>query len=696
MENEICNIGENKENKNITETLIKKIINNSKKDEEQQLKREWDEYFNYDFLVKSINNGIDINNLGKYSVELEARNQLMEGIDLKMSNQITFSFKFKEENILSDNEDYENNINFDNMKFTEGNDDDSINQEKFNNNLSDSLIEEISKKFISDIINSIPKDNCQKQENKKRIKNYIPNGSVEIQKDNLNLELDKKYLNTIKLEISFSIIKKKIEDMNNNYYLNELKKKDKIIHELSEKNKKLQNSNNILSDENKKLLELVNIFKMMSDIDKKNISTSDIKDIESPISKINESPIKLDEPFYKNIEKNNSKINNSNSNNNIKIKQKKVQTPKKEIKEKINSSNATSKIYNSSNYNNSRHNTNNNLNNYSNYNNNNSNNSNYKGKNLKNSKNKIDTLTNDYSNSYLFQGVKSYITIETPNQNILNRNKNIYQQKPQNNIQKKIPLNNNQKSNIINNTKKKNPYLNLKYNKSNLYGYSDLYNKNNIYDNNENESLEDIENRLKEYANEKLIDKENQNNNIENKGNLNLYEQDLNEDYNYDNDNENEEYNKNYIPIIEKESNDFSPEKNPLKSSNESNNSNNYNNDYSGLINRLNNYKNELNNENYDKNILNQNLPCQITNNNKIKYNQILKEKKGETNNDTATFTSVKKTKKNLKSISSNINKDNNKNEEYYNNEDIQYIPFQMMEKEKLYKNIVISQYGKV
>ena len=38
-------------------------------------------------------NGIDINNLGKYSVELEARNQLMEGIDLKMSNQITFSFK---------------------------------------------------------------------------------------------------------------------------------------------------------------------------------------------------------------------------------------------------------------------------------------------------------------------------------------------------------------------------------------------------------------------------------------------------------------------------------------------------------------------------------------------------------------------------------------------------------------------------
>ena len=209
MENEICNIGENKENKNITETLIKKIINNSKKDEEQQLKREWDEYFNYDFLVKSINNGIDINNLGKYSVELEARNQLMEGIDLKMSNQITFSFKFKEENILSDNEDYENNINFDNMKFTEGNDDDSINQEKFNNNLSDSLIEEISKKFISDIINSINKDNCQKPENKKRIKNYIPNGSVEIQKDNLNLELDKKYLNTIKLEISFSIIKKK-------------------------------------------------------------------------------------------------------------------------------------------------------------------------------------------------------------------------------------------------------------------------------------------------------------------------------------------------------------------------------------------------------------------------------------------------------------------------------------------------------
>ena len=227
MENEICNIGENKENKNITETLIKKIINNSKKDEEQQLKREWDEYFNYDFLVKSINNGIDINNLGKYSVELEARNQLMEGIDLKMSNQITFSFKFKEENILSDNEDYENNINFDNMKFTEGNDDDSINQEKFNNNLSDSLIEEISKKFISDIINSINKDNCQKPENKKRIKNYIPNGSVEIQKDNLNLELDKKYLNTIKLEISFSIIKKKIEDMNNNYYLNELKKKTK-------------------------------------------------------------------------------------------------------------------------------------------------------------------------------------------------------------------------------------------------------------------------------------------------------------------------------------------------------------------------------------------------------------------------------------------------------------------------------------
>ena len=209
MENEICNIGENKENKNITETLIKKIINNSKKDEEQQLKREWDEYFNYDFLVKSINNGIDINNLGKYSVELEARNQLMEGIDLKMSNQITFSFKFKEENILSDNEDYENNINFDNMKFTEGNDDDSINQEKFNNNLSDSLIEEISKKFISDIINSINKDNCQKPENKKRIKNYIPNAILKIQKDNLNLELDKKYLNTIKLEISFSIIKKK-------------------------------------------------------------------------------------------------------------------------------------------------------------------------------------------------------------------------------------------------------------------------------------------------------------------------------------------------------------------------------------------------------------------------------------------------------------------------------------------------------
>ena len=123
-------------------------------------------------------------------------------------------------------------------------------------------------------------------------------------------------------------------------------------------------------------------------------------------------------------------------------------------------------------------------------------------------------------------------------------------------------------------------------------------------------------------------------------------------------------------------------------------------------MNRLNNYKNDnINNENtetiIEKNNLNQNLPLQITNKNLI--NSLKENEKKDDKNDTATFNLVKKNKqvKNLKNQSSNNNYNelyNNLNEknDNYNKEDLQYIPFQMMEKEKLYKNIVISQYGKV
>ena len=160
MENEICNIEDKKDNK-INETLNKNTLKINS-NEEIKNKREWDEYFNYDFLVKSINNGIDINNNEKYSFDNEAKNQLMNGIDLKMSNQITFSFKFKDEKILSDNE--ENIINIDNIKFTEENDDLNLNN---NNNFNDEdNYEEISKKFVSNVFESI------QNEKKNNINNY--------------------------------------------------------------------------------------------------------------------------------------------------------------------------------------------------------------------------------------------------------------------------------------------------------------------------------------------------------------------------------------------------------------------------------------------------------------------------------------------------------------------------------------------
>ena len=287
MENEICNIGDNKENK-INETLNKNTLKINS-NVEQKYKREWDEYFNYDFIVKSINNGIDINNYEKYSFDNEAKNQLMNGIDLKMSNQITFSFKFKDEKFLSDNEDEENIINIDNIKFTEENDDLNLNN---NNNFNNDNYEEISKKFVTSIFESIKNENknnfinynnsrfdkeIYQKKNLKDNNNFdkefnqkksFENG-INYEKKSLNNKNESLYL-IQKKEINFFINRNKNkESFDKDFYILELKKKEKIINELNDKIKKIQNSNNILSDENKKLIELVNIFKMMSDIDKK-------------------------------------------------------------------------------------------------------------------------------------------------------------------------------------------------------------------------------------------------------------------------------------------------------------------------------------------------------------------------------------------------------------------------------------------
>ncbi len=72
-----------------------------------QYKREWDEYFNYDFDIRSINNGIFLPS----SFQEPSPN-----IDLKMSNAVTFSFR-KKETLQSENFDNDYLVTVENVNF---------------------------------------------------------------------------------------------------------------------------------------------------------------------------------------------------------------------------------------------------------------------------------------------------------------------------------------------------------------------------------------------------------------------------------------------------------------------------------------------------------------------------------------------------------------------------------------------------
>ena len=125
-----------------------------------QYKREWDEYFNYDFDIRSINNGIFLPS----SFQEPSPN-----IDLKMSNAVTFSFR-KKETLQSENFDNDYLVTVENVNFnTEEEDDPFENENLFKDRIKPFVdYKEIATRFVNDLYKNANIDKISEPSNKKR------------------------------------------------------------------------------------------------------------------------------------------------------------------------------------------------------------------------------------------------------------------------------------------------------------------------------------------------------------------------------------------------------------------------------------------------------------------------------------------------------------------------------------------------
>ena len=220
-----------------------------------QYKREWDEYFNYDFDIRSINNGIFLPS----SFQEPSPN-----IDLKMSNAVTFSFR-KKETLQSENFDNDYLVTVENVNFnTEEEDDPFENENLFKDRIKPFVdYKEIATRFVNDLYKNA---NIDKIEPCDQLSNLIGPNVI----DKRNEELNEYKNRRLKREIEF---------------------KDEEIYKLNDKLSKCKYQNQIVLDENKKLLEIIHLFKMMNEIDNKKKIT---KEIENDImTSLNENDINL-------------------------------------------------------------------------------------------------------------------------------------------------------------------------------------------------------------------------------------------------------------------------------------------------------------------------------------------------------------------------------------------------------------------
>lgn len=242
-ENELCNFTTLEENQKETIPVSAYKIDEPK----NSLLREWADYFNYDFEIKSINNNIYKNSLMNYFENNEI-NDIKNSISLRMSNCINFSFKKKDDKI-----DYL--LTLENINFEEDNEDEnypySDRIQPYVDNSAELNAQKISAKFCDEIFASVKYSNTKVEPC-----------------DQPNTLISNEFL--LKQQL-------KIAEMKNKILLNELDQKDKIIELLNERAIKIKAQNDVYSDENKKLIEIINLFKIMNEIDKskKNLEQCD-------------------------------------------------------------------------------------------------------------------------------------------------------------------------------------------------------------------------------------------------------------------------------------------------------------------------------------------------------------------------------------------------------------------------------------
>lgn len=355
-------------------------------------KREWDEYFNYDFDIKSINNGI-----AKSSSKLEEYFQDLQGIDLRMSNPNSFSFQLKEtgDHLQSESKKSDYLITVENVNFNTE-EDPFENDELFTDNIKPFInYNEIAEKFVKNIF-------------------------IRAQKEDLIEPCDsyKDLVDIDKLEKRYEAFL----NYKNNTLKREIESKEEEIEKLNDKLSKCKYQNQIVIEENKKLLEIIHLFKLMNEIDKKKRGTEEERsddeiNIDIDTNDINLKDINIEEfekliniknsDYFKdeNSENKENSIKNNEISQNSKNLENFISTPKKE--NKVPKQNTKSTRNRSSNYT---------TNSYS--------------------HNKKGDLSSDYSNSYLFKEKKCYITIATPS-SYKKDSANIKKSKSNANIKKK-------------------------------------------------------------------------------------------------------------------------------------------------------------------------------------------------------------------------------------------------------------------
>ena len=140
-----------------------------------QYKREWDEYFNYDFDIRSINNGIFLPS----SFQEPSPN-----IDLKMSNAVTFSFR-KKETLQSENFDNDYLVTVENVNFnTEEEDDPFENENLFKDRIKPFVdYKEIATRFVNDLYKNA---NIDKIEPCDQLSNLIDPNVIDKRNEEIN------------------------------------------------------------------------------------------------------------------------------------------------------------------------------------------------------------------------------------------------------------------------------------------------------------------------------------------------------------------------------------------------------------------------------------------------------------------------------------------------------------------------------